>query len=102
MAAMNRNMWTTDDGHLYRSIPTDIPQRWERRIDDEDDTITYASGEYEIERVDTRRHPDGFGGCLYFTLTRQTVALHFPFSRLKDAKAHAVKNARGEDVVNVA
>lgn len=94
---MNRTMWTTGDGHTFRSIPTDIPKRWERRVED-DGAITYVCGEYEIER-----EPYGDGGRFDFRLTRCTATLGImPFSRLKDAKVHAEKNARGEEIVNVA
>lgn len=103
MRAMNRNMWATKDGHRYTSIPTDIPEVWVREKD-EDGYITYTSGEYVIERTDSRGWPPeyGFGGRPQFSVYRQTVSIGMMFGKLKDAKAHAVKNARGEDVVSVA
>lgn len=95
MRAMNRNiMWATKDGHRYTSIPTDIPEVWVREKD-KDGCITYTSGEYVIERADSRGRPQ-------FSAYRQAVSIGMIFGKLKDAKAHAVKNARGEDVVNVA
>jgi hypothetical protein len=94
---MNRTMWTTTDGHTFRSIPTDIPKTWEWRTDEDcPGEIAYVCGEYEIERIP-------YGSRHTFRLTRCTVPLGIgPFPTLKAAKAHAEKNARGEEIVNVA
>ena len=94
---MNRTMWTTTDGFRFTSIPTDIPKRWERRTDEDcPDEITYVCGEYEIERLP-------HGGRFVFRLTRCTSMLGVgDFPTLKDAKAHAERNAAGREIVNVA
>lgn len=92
---MNRTMWTTQDGRRFTSIPTDVPNLWERRVED-DGWIVYVCGEYEIER-----RP--YGSRHVFRVTRCTSVLGIvDFSTLKAAKAHAVKNARGEEIVFVA
>lgn len=89
-------IWQADaDGRTLRSVPTDVPERWTRRVSGIGETV-YVSGEYRIIR-----RPYGKFGCSY-QVKRQGVELFGFYARLTDAKSHAVKNARGEETVNVA
>lgn len=91
----NRRHWTTTDGHLHTSVPTTVPVDWKQKYTD--DGLTYVSGPYSI-----RRDPYCRTGYTY-TVYRDGVDLGLAFySRLRDAKARAVTNAEGRDVVNVA
>lgn len=88
--------WTSKDGHLHISVPTKEPAGWFRA--DFDGEIRYVSyqGCYMIRRQTGGKRPT-------FTVYRGAEELPLAFySRLIDAKARAVKNARGEDTVNVA
>jgi hypothetical protein len=60
------------------------------------DFLVYVSGEYLIRRYPHRK------SAYTYVLYRNRVAIGLGTGRLKDAKEHAVRNARGEDVVNVA
>lgn len=92
---LNRTMWKlTDDsaGRTYASIPTDLPETWERRgVSDEEGGFQYVSGEYVIER-------EKYGKRWEFFVTRQTVRIGlFSYARLRDAERAAMTNARGQE-----
>lgn len=87
--------WKTGDGHRYVSVPAPVPSKWTQKHDDLG--LFYASGPYTIHR-----HHDPRNGRT-FTVYRDGVRLGLGVhARLRDAKAHAVANARGREVVNVA
>jgi len=96
---MDLSIWQTTDGHLHTSIPTTVPgPRWQPTESGSFDQwrITYVSRDYSIRRIP---HGSGFVYDLYRGKVRINLA---PHPRLKDAKAHAVRNAQGLDRVNVA
>ncbi len=100
MREMNRTMWRRVEGKpdTWESIPADVPETWERKIDELTGEIKYESGEYTIERV--KYSSDS---TFTFYVHRQTVYLPNAFyGRLRDAKERARKNARGEDTINLA
>lgn len=87
--------WATTDGHHYTSVPTTVPVDW--KPTHADSGLVYVSGAYKIVRM-----PYGATGSTY-TVFRDGVELSLAFfNRLRDAKARAVSNAEGRDVVNVA
>lgn len=92
----NIKHWRTTDGHLHLSVPTAVPAAWARRIDDKG-RLVYVSGDYEIVR-------DRYGATRYtYTVFRDGIELSSSFTGLlREAKAYAVKNARGKHQVNVA
>lgn len=100
MSRLDKDIWTSADGHWHTSIPTTVPEKWTPAVEGGAALgtvcLVYVSGEYSI-----RRYPYGKSAYTY-VLYRNHVAIGLGTGRLKDAKAHAVKNARGEDVVNVA
>ena len=87
--------WSTKDGRTYVSIPTDPPLKWKRTASGLGHLV-YRSGPYSIVR-----EPYGVSGWSY-RLSRGDHRLFGLHSRLKDAKAHAERNAAGQEVVNVA
>lgn len=90
--------FTTTDGHRYVSVPTIPPTFWSRSLDDAG-RLVREFGDYKIVR-----EPYGanrFTFSLYRLVDGEWVALGIGFySLLKDAKADAVKNARGEHVIH--
>lgn len=88
--------WTTEDGHRHVSVPTEVPVTWRQRHDGQGRLI-YFSGPYRIVRR-------SYGTKYSYAVQREGVELPLGnlYSRLKDAKERAVKNAEGRDVVNVA
>ena len=98
-----RKGFTTEDGHRYVSVPTRVPKAWQQWTD-EDHILKYGSGDYLIIRrpygkrfsYDLKRIVEDSSMESGFTLTDLGPA----YSRLKDAKAHAVRNAQGFDVFN--
>lgn len=92
---------STDAGTTYKSIPTKIPEKWipMEILDPSTSSRTlpaYVCGEYEI-----RRFPYGQTSHSY-TVYRQGEVIGRLYGRLKDAKARAQCNARGEDVIHFA
>ena len=100
MSRLDKSIWTSADGRWHTSIPTTVPEKWTPAMQGSatlgTDFLVYVSGEYLI-----RRYPYGKSAHTY-VLYRNRVAIGLGTGRLKDAKEHAVRNARGEDVVNVA
>lgn len=94
MTEMDPRHWATTDGHRYTSVPTAVPVGWKLKYTDSGPT--YVSGPYAV-----RRNPYGRTGYSY-ELLRDDVPIGSLYSRLRDAKEHAVKNTEGRDVVNVA
>lgn len=90
MIDVDTTAWTTQDGHRYTSIPTEVPTVWWLGPDGR------SSGDYKIR---TRPHGSGRTFDLYRNGRPLVLAT---YSRLKDAKARAVKNAQGLDVWNIA
>lgn len=88
------DIWSTKDGRTYVSIPTDPPLKWERGATFFEE-VFYQSGRYCIWR-------EPYGSRYSYTVKRNGHALFGLYSRLKDAKAHAERNAAGQEVVNVA
>jgi hypothetical protein len=98
---LDRSIWHSADGHLHTSIPTTVPSRWTPASTGRNDQLgreqlVYVSGDYVIKRESRGR------SAWTYVLHRNRVPIGLGASRLKDAKAHAVKNARGEETVNVA
>lgn len=90
--------WTTTDGHRHVSVATEMPTKWRaERVPGNPPTLQYVSGEYRIVR-------EAYGSTAWsYRLHRGTESRGLWFySRLADAKRHAVKNAQGREVVNVA
>jgi hypothetical protein len=86
--------WATTDGHHYVSIPTRVPTDWRQKHSDSG--LIYIHQPYVIRR-------DSHGSTGYsYTLLRDGVEIGLPYRRLRDAKAHAVRNAEGRDEVHVA
>jgi hypothetical protein len=88
--------WTTTDGHLHTSVPAEVPVAW--RAHYLASGLVYMSGVYAIRRR-------SYGWTKYsYAVLREGVELPLggTYSRLKDAKERAVKNAEGKDRVNVA
>lgn len=84
-------------GRTYVSVVTDPPLTWERvTIGLGRDGTFYRSGQYSITR-----EPYGVSGWTY-VVRRKRHRLFGLYSRLKDAKAHAERNAAGREIVNVA
>lgn len=88
---MDTRIWRNVDGHLFRSVPTDLPEKW-RRIEG-----GLKSGEYTIKRI-----PTGLVRRSTYELYRLGIRIGFAMPTEKAAKSHALLNARGEDRVNVA
>ncbi len=82
-------------GKTYVSISTEHPKTWKRRTAGLG-WLVYSSGPYTITR-----EPYGVSGWSYM-VKRNGHRLFGLYSRLKDAKAYAEKNARGEEIVHVA
>ena len=98
----NPKLWKLDESQLprkvYVSVPMDISggMLWKREPAGPR-KLTYTSGEYEIRAVSY-----GKTGRSY-TVWRQGVELPLSLTGLlREAKARAVENARGEDRMNVA
>jgi hypothetical protein len=93
----NPKLWTLTDerpGRQYASVPTARPVNWKQQLGLR--KLAYTSGEYAIVR-------NTAGRSVTYTLFRLDVELPLGFySRLKDAKARAVKNAAGKDRMRVA
>lgn len=87
--------FTTTDGHRYTSIPTEVPEVWYSHFDNGE--LTYASGPYLIRR---RKYGTKFSYDLCRDVNGYLTVIDPLFSRLKDAKERAERNARGNDVVN--
>jgi hypothetical protein len=96
MTFRERKGFTTKDGHHYVSIPTPAPKTWHRWTRD-DSVLTYTSSDYLIVR---RPYGKSFGYDLKRLVDGEQTDLGPAYSRLKDAKAHAVRNAQGLDVFN--
>jgi hypothetical protein len=90
--------FTTPDGHRYVSVPTDIPTTWGRSRNGAG-RLVRESGDYKIVRepyVGTQ-----YTFSLYRLVNGKWIDLGIgSYSLLKDAKADAMKNARGEHVIN--
>lgn len=94
MTEMDSRHWATTDGHRFTSIPAPVPADWKKKYTDLG--LTYVSGPYTIRR-------DSYSRTGYsYELLRDGDPIGFLYSRLRDAKDHAVRNAEGRDVVNVA
>lgn len=95
----NPKLWVlVDDTHGkdYVSVAAPEPIEW-KRAPAGPRKLIYTSGEYEIRAVSY-----GKTGRSY-TVWRQGVELPLSLTGLlRDAKARAVKNARGEDRMHVA
>jgi hypothetical protein len=91
---------SNDKGTTYRSIPTTVPEHWvmgsQYDASNMKPLLLHASGEYTI-----RRRPYGAGSWSY-TVLRQGAVIGELYGRLKDAKARAEQNARGEDTIHFA
>lgn len=87
--------FTTTDGHRYTSVPTEVPVLWHSFR--EPGELSYASGPYLIRR---RQYGTKFSYDLLRDVDGYLTTVSPMFSRLKDAKARAEKNARGLDVLN--
>jgi hypothetical protein len=87
--------WTTEDGHLHTSVPAEVPLAWRAHF--LASGLVYMSGVYAIRRR-------SYGTKYSYAVLREGVQLPIGgvYSRLKDAKERAVKNAEGRDRVNVA
>lgn len=96
---LDKSIWRSTDGHLHTSIPTVVPEKWTPALVGNSllstERLVYVSGSYVIKR-------EPYGARWTYVLFRGRVPIGLGCSRLKDAKAHAVKNARGEETVNVA
>lgn len=89
--------WTTADGHRYVSVSAEVPTAW-KRDRNKGGHLVYRSGPYEIRRTLV----SGRSRATY-EVFRDGVPLSLSFTgSLADAKARAVRNAEGRDVVNVA
>lgn len=91
-----RKGFTTEDGHRYVSVKTEVPKAWQQWTD-EDHILKYGSGDYLIVR---RPYGKSFSYDLKRLVDGELTDLGPAYSRLKDAKAHAVRNAQGLDVFN--
>jgi hypothetical protein len=91
---------SNDRGTTYRSIPAAVPEHWtmgsQYDASNMKPLLLHVSGEYVI-----RRRPYGAGSWSY-TVLRQGVVIGELYGRLKDAKARAEQNARGEDTIHFA
>lgn len=88
---MDLRIWRSVDGHLFVSVPTELPEIW-RRIE-----RGLVSGQFEIVRTRADKKRDNT-----YDLFRLGVRIGFTMSTEKAAKAHALLNAHGKDRVNVA
>lgn len=89
-------IWETKDGHLFTSIPTEEPRRWTLIRVETPGAIAYQCGDYEIQREPYRSH-------FVYSVYRKGIRISLgEFGRLMDAKTYAIRNAQGEDRVNVA
>jgi hypothetical protein len=98
MMSYDASIWrlTGDQrGKTYASIPTEHPSTWRRRTDGLG-PLVYTSGPYTIVR-----EPYGVSRWSY-SVKRNGHRLFGLYSRLKDAKAHAERNAAGQEIVHVA
>jgi hypothetical protein len=99
----NPALWTPvpreDGGKRYASVPAEIPKTWHRAPNSlEPGCLVYSASEYRIVgRVVSgtkRRH---------YTVWRQGAELPLSLTgSLRDAKRRAIKNALGEDRMDVA
>lgn len=91
----NEKHWTTVDGYLFTSVPTERPGPWKRvRVGPD---LIYSSGSYEIIG-----RPYGRARRTY-TVYRDGVELELSFTgSLREAKHTAVINAAGRGRMNVA
>lgn len=83
-------------GKRYASVPAEVPKTWKREHGL--GVMIYRSGEYELRgrcvSGSRRRH---------WTVWRQGVELPLSLTGLlREARARAEENARGEDRMNVA
>ena len=93
MGFRTKKNYETADGHRYVSVPTTVPVKWARAYD-EHGKLCYGSGEYQIVR-------EPYGSRHTYTVYRDGEELSLSWtSSLRDAKARAVINARGNDVFN--
>lgn len=92
---MNAKHWSTKDGHRHVSIPTEVPEAWKQRYTDKG--LIYFSGDYKIIR-----EPYASRHTYAVWRNEEELPLGSLYGRLKDAKARAVKNAMGNDVMNMA
>jgi hypothetical protein len=92
MIDVDTTAWTTQDGHRYTSVPTEVPRIWERGY--AMCGLTYVSAGREYEILKTRN-----AYALYRNGRPLVLGTYY---RLKDAKARAVTNAQGLDVWNIA
>jgi hypothetical protein len=98
MMSYDASIWLPAEsrhGKTYVSIPTEHPKTWKRRTAGLG-WLVYTSGQYTITR-----EPYGVNGCSY-VVKRNGHRLFGLYARLKDAKAHAERNAAGQEIVNVA
>jgi len=98
MMSYDASIWRLTDsrhGGTYVSIPTEHPNTWKRRTAGLG-WLVYTSGQYTIVR-----EPYGVSGWSY-SVKRNGHRLFGLYSRLKDAKAHAERNAAGQEIVHVA
>ena len=79
---MDLRIWKPVDGHLFRSVPTEVPQKWSR----EEDGL--RSGQYRIKRIAGARVRANT-----FELYRLGVRIGFAVPTLKAAKAHAGRSS---------
>lgn len=104
----NPKLWTLvsdEAGKDYVSTAAPEPLAWrrERRVQGFFDVMVYTSGNYEIRGHESGRDSDNNVVRRSYTVWRQGVELPLSLtSRLRDAKARALKNARGEDRMHVA
>lgn len=93
---LDERHWTTEDGHMHVSVPSEVPKLWEKTYVGVH--LAYVSGPFTIVRS-----PYVGRRCTY-SVQRDRVELPLGglYSRLKDAKDRAVKNAEGRDRMNVA
>ena len=90
----NEKHWTTTDGHRYASVPAKLDEKWARAVSG--GGLHYFNGPYKIVSNDK-------GHRRSYRVYRDNILLPLSFhSLLRDAKAYAEKNARGEFVINVA
>lgn len=97
---MNDKIWKltqSEFGKTYVSVPTDEPKMtgWKRTVSGLGNMV-YRSGEYTITRT-----PYCTSGFTYH-LKRQGIEMFGLYSRLRDAKLHAMRNAAGKETVHVA
>ena len=96
MTGLLKRHWVTTDGHRFVSVAAPVPAKWSRVRNDEGHLV-YLSGSYSIVR---KAYPRT--GVLY-EVFRDGVALSLSQTRsFADAKARAVQNAEGRDVINFA